>query len=88
MVVATIVEIIVQFIFEIMVEMIIENIVEMILEPISKCNKEKNTSLTAPGALAHRLQRLTDCKIQNGRQWAPKWPTGSRKVSTSRFLAF
>ena len=49
MVVATIVEIIVQFIFEIMVEMIIENIVEMILEPISKCNKEKNTSLKRRG---------------------------------------
>ena len=29
-----------------------------------------NTSLAAPGALAHRLQRRTAC------QWAPKWPTG------------
>ena len=26
-----------------------------------------NTSLAAPGALAHRLQRRTACKIQNGR---------------------
>ena len=38
-----------------------------------------NTSLAAPGALAHRLQRRTAC------QWAPKWPTGSGKVSTPRF---
>ena len=29
-------------------------------------------SLAAPGALAHRLQRRTAWKIQNGRQWAPK----------------
>ena len=27
----------------------------------------KNTSLAAKGALAHRLQRHTACKIQNGR---------------------
>ena len=39
-----------------------------------------NTSLAALGALAHRLQRRTAC------QWAPKWPTGSGKVSTPRFL--
>ena len=39
-----------------------------------------NTSLAAPGVLAHRLQRRTACK------WAPKWPTGSGKVSTPRFL--
>ena len=45
----------------------------------------KNTSLAAQGALAHRLQRRTACKIQNGRQWAQKWPTGSGKVSTPRF---
>ena len=38
-----------------------------------------NTSLAAPGALAHRPQRRTAC------QWAPKWPTGSGKVSTPRF---
>ena len=31
---------------------------------------ELNTSLAAPGALAHRLQRRTACKIQNGRQGA------------------
>ena len=46
----------------------------------------KNTSLAAKGALAHRLQRRTACKIQNGRQGAPKWRTGSGKVSTPRFL--
>ena len=31
-----------------------------------------NTSLAAKGGLAHRLQRRTACKIQNGRQGAPK----------------
>ena len=45
-----------------------------------------NTSLAAKGALAHRLQRRTACKIQNGRHGAPKWRTGSGKVSTPRFL--
>ena len=33
----------------------------------------KNTSLVAKGALAHRQQRRTACKIQNGHQGAPKW---------------
>ena len=89
----------------------------------------KNTSLAAPGALAHRLQCRTACntsppaepkmadevqkpsiigpsdqlslnkffdfiipsmrtsKIQNGRQGAPKWPTGSGKGSNPRLLA-
>ena len=46
----------------------------------------ENTSLAALAALAHRLQRHTVCIIQNGRQWAPKWPMGSGKVSSSRFL--
>ena len=46
----------------------------------------KNTSLAAPGALAHRLQCRTACKIQNGRQGAPKWPTGSGKGSNPRLL--
>ena len=41
-----------------------------------------NTSLAAQGALAHRLQRRSACKIQNGRQGGPKWPMGSGKVST------
>ena len=45
-----------------------------------------NTSLAAKGALAHRLQRRTACKIQNGRQWALKWQMRSGKVSTLRFL--
>ena len=47
---------------------------------------KKNTSLVAKGALAYRLQRRTACKIQNGRQGAPKWTTGSGKVFTLRFL--
>ena len=46
----------------------------------------KNTSLAAPGALVHRLQRRTDRKIQNGRQGAPKWPMGSGNVSPPMFL--
>ena len=61
------------------------------------CNKNKlgqtyaniisiNTSLAAPGALAHRLQRRTACKTQNGQQGASKWPTGSGKWSSPRFL--
>ena len=48
---------------------------------------KKNTSLAAPWALAHRLQRRTACKTQNGRQGAPKWPTGSGKGSNPRLLA-
>ena len=33
--------------------------------------KMKNTSVAAKGALAHRLQPRTACKIRNGRQvWA------------------
>ena len=40
-----------------------------------------NTSLAVPGALAHRLQLRTAFKIQNGRQGAPKRPTGSGKGS-------
>ena len=51
-----------------------------------KINKCFNTSLAAPGALAHRLQRRNACKIQYGRQGAHKWPTGSGKMSTSRFM--
>jgi len=47
---------------------------------------DENTSLAAKGALANRLQRRTACKIQNGRQGAPKWQRGSGKVSTPRFL--
>ena len=43
------------------------------------------TSLAPKGALAHRLQRRTACKIQNGHQGAPKWWTGSGKVSTPSF---
>ena len=38
---------------------------------------------TSLAALGHSL---TACKIQNGRNGAPKWPMGSGKVPTSRFL--
>ena len=48
--------------------------------------KKKNTSLAAKGALANGLQCRSACKIQNGRQGAPKWQRGSGKVSTPRFL--
>ena len=40
----------------------------------------------AAGALAHRLQHRTACKIQTGRQGAPKWLKGSGQVFTPRFL--
>ena len=40
---------------------------------------EMYTSLAAKGALLHCLQRCTACKIQNDRQGAPKWRTGSGK---------
>ena len=45
---------------------------------------DRNTSLVALGALAHRLHRLQNPK------WppvGPKWQTGSGKVSTPRFFA-
>ena len=42
--------------------------------------KIKYTSLAAKGALAHRR---TACKIQNGHQGAPKWPT---KVAVAKIL--
>ena len=45
-----------------------------------------NTSLAAKGALAHRLQRRTACKTQNGHQGAPKWTMGSGKGSYPKFL--
>ena len=49
-----------------------------------------DTSLVVKGALNHRLQRRTVCKIQNGCQGAPKWRMGSGKVSSNfhwiRFL--
>ena len=37
----------------------------------------------SPPATPHRR---TACKIQNGRQGAPKWRRGSGKVFTPRFL--
>ena len=51
-----------------------------------KENNEGNASLAAKGALAHCLKCRTTFKIQNGRKGAPKWPTGSGKVSTPWFL--
>ena len=45
-------------------------------ERIHKFKISRNTSLVAKGALAHRLQRRTTCKIQNGHQEALKWQTG------------
>ena len=37
------------------------------------------------GVLTHHPQCCTAWKIQNGHQRAPKWLTGSGKVSTPRF---
>ena len=53
---------------------------------LERQKRYENPSLAAKGALAPRLQRHTNCKIQNGLQGGPKWSTGSGKVSTSRFL--
>ena len=52
---------------------------------------EKNTSLMAPGALAHRLQRHSAAppeKTKNGHQGAPKWPTWSESGLSEGFWAF
>ena len=38
-----------------------------------------NTSLAAPGALAHHLQHCNDCKIQNGCRRGPKMANMVRK---------
>ena len=38
------------------------------------------------GALTHRLQCRTACKIKNGDQRAPKWLRGSGKGSNPRFV--
>ena len=49
----------------------------------------ENTSLAAPGALAHRLQRRTASKIQNGRQGAQKWKgvfVRSKQLSLNKFF--
>ena len=50
---------------------------ELLIDTKGHYMKESNTSLAAKGALANRLQRRTSCKIQNGRQGAPKWQRGS-----------
>ena len=42
----------------------------------------ENTSLAAPGALAHRLQHRTVRKFQNAHQGAQKWPKGDYKLTT------
>ena len=55
---------------------------------IARMLSNSNTSLAAKGALAYRLRRRTACKIQNDCQGAPKWQTGSGKVSTLRFFGF
>ena len=57
------------------------------LERLSEAKgKQELLRENVKAVLAHHLQRRTASKIQNGRQGAPKWPTGSRKVSTPRFL--
>ena len=45
-----------------------------------------NNSLAAKGALTHRLQCCTACKIKNGRQGAPTWPMGVWKGLHLGFL--
>ena len=55
-------------------------------------NKKKQPSgeggTRSQPVMPHRLQCRTSCKIQNGRQGAPKWPMRSGEVSTPRFLGF
>jgi len=46
---------------------------------------KKNTSLAAPGALAHRLQHLTARLIQNGR-WGLKEVKPSDQLSLNKFF--
>ena len=48
----------------------------------------ENTSLAAEGALAHRLQRRTACKIQNGRQGAQNVRGGLERCLPLGFWAF
>ena len=50
-------------------------------------NLMKNTSLTAPGALAYPLQCLTALKIQNGSQGAPNGRRGLEKGLTLEKVA-
>ena len=45
----------------------------------------KSTRLAVKGALAHRQQRRTACKIQNGRQGAPKRLRGLERCLTLGF---
>ena len=45
-----------------------------------KLKLKQNTSLAAPGALAHRLQRRTACNIQNGHQGAQNDRRGLERV--------
>ena len=50
-----------------------------------------NTSLAAPGAIAHPLQRLhyrKACKIKHGPQGDPKQPIASEKGSKPNFLCY
>ena len=44
--------------------------------------------LAVPGALAHRLQRRTTCKIQNGRQWPQNGRQGLERCLPLGFWAF
>ena len=60
----------------------------IILNYLLECIFIQNTSLAAKGALANRLQRRTACKIQNGRQGAHKWLTGSGNGCTPRWAAW
>ena len=45
-----------------------------------------NTSLVVKGALAHRLQRRTACKIQNGRERPQNGGRGSKQLSLNKFF--
>ena len=61
------------FPFSTLEQKVIDDEKNAILVPIKI---SKNTSLATKGALAPRMQRSTNCKIQIGHQGAPKWLTG------------
>ena len=56
------------------------------MKTVSKMRRTLNTSLAAPGALAHRLQHHTAFRIPNSHQRDPKWLTLFGEGSTPKNL--
>ena len=55
---------------------------------VNNFDHNQNTSVAAPGALAHRLQRRTACKIQNGRQGPQNGRRGLERGPTLGYWPF